>query len=211
MVERLTAIKCAIGELLNGNYKVKEGSLPSFVETVRGNVSRVNVIAAVVGKPSPSSLHIDDGSGTIETRSFDTEELFGNVLVGDILLLIGRPREYQGKRYLVAEIAKRLGTPTWLKLRKAELGEIAQPPKEKVPIPKKEVLEERTEKKPDTPLINQTDAILALIKKLDDGSGVPIETVIEESENVEAESILTTLMAEGEIFEIRPGRVKVLE
>jgi hypothetical protein len=122
MVERLTAIKAAIAELNSGAYKVKEGSNPSFVETPRGKVSRANVIAAVVDKPAPNSLLLDDGSATIESRSFDTNELFANVLVGDILLLIGRPREYQGKRYLVAEIAKRLGSPTWLKLRKSRTG-----------------------------------------------------------------------------------------
>jgi hypothetical protein len=61
----------------------------------------------------------------------------------------------------------------------------------------------------DAPIGNRMEAVIQLIKKLDDGSGAPIEQLVEA--NPEAESILTTLMAEGEIFEIKPGRVKVLE
>lgn len=211
MVERLTARKCPIGELLSGAYVQKEGTKPNHVATSRGAVSRANLIAAVVDKPSPNTILLDDGSGRIEARAFDNAQLFDNVMVGDILLLIGRPREYQQSRYLVAEIAKRLGSPTWLELRRAEVGSI---PGE---APKEEVVGAEEEAAPVEPAageelaVGKMDTVLALIKKLDEGQGAPIEQVIERSGDAATEKVLTDLMAEGEIFEIKPGRVKVLE
>lgn len=202
--ERITAVKIDIRSLVEAPFIVKEQE-PSYVESERGKVGRANVIAVVVDKPSSSSLVLDDATDRIETRTFDNMMLFENVMVGDIVLLIGRPREYRGKRYLVAEIAKRLGTPTWIALRKRELGR---------PLPSKVETKKRAEKAEPAPktgedFITQIDTILSTIKELDTGSGAPVEDVLERSKA--PESALTTLIAEGEVFEIRPGRVKVLE
>ncbi len=209
MAERLTARKAGIGELLAGQYRQKEGIMPNHIVTERGDVSRANLIAALVDKPAATAIILDDGSGRIEARAFDDTALFADLMVGDIILLIGRPREYRGQRYLVAEIAKRLGGPTWLQLRKAELarerGGRAQEKAARRPSP-----EERKAAPAETAAAETgADALLATIRRLDDGSGAPIERVLAEAGC--EESALTGLMAEGEIFEIRPGRVKVLE
>ncbi len=207
MVERLTARKCAIKDLVDGKYLVKEGTTPNHVTTSRGEVSRANVIAAVIDKPGGNAIIMDDGSAQIEARSFDKQDLFENIMVGDIVLLIGRPREYEDRRYLVAEIAKRLGTPKWLEYRKHELA--AAPQTEL--LKKIEVKVEKAEPVAEPVVESHGDKLLALIKKLDTGTGAAIEEVVAQSGNPGAEGMLTTLMAEGEIFEIKPGWVKVLE
>lgn len=233
MVERITAKKCSIRDLLDGSYVEKQNDV-SYMKTLRGDISRANLIAAVVGKPAHSTLLLDDGTGTIEARTFDDTKLFENVFIGDILLLIGRPREYQGQRYVVAEIAKRLGSLAWLELRKRELSsgnnsntkittspttEKEKSTRTKIPKPENQTPRKTTElnkiKKEDNilpaPVLTTTgEKVLAVIRELDTGSGAPVEQVIAKLGGG-AETILTNLMAEGEIFEIRPGRVKVLE
>lgn len=208
MAERLTAKKCAVKELLEGAYVAKEGTAPNHVLTPRGEVSRANVIAAVIDRPGKTAILLDDGSGQIEARAFDDEKLFENILLGDVLLVVGRPREYQGRRYLVAEIAKRLGTPKWLELRHAELGRL--PPSPRSPQPVKEAPQPVLPTVEETVTVGRTEKVIALIRRLDAGQGASVDDIVAEL-GAGAEGTLTTLMAEGEIFEMRPGRVKVLE
>ena len=211
-MERLTAIKTSVAALEHGSYVVKEGTAPSHVKTSGGEVSRANIIAAVVDKPGQTALLLDDGSARIEARSFDNNQLFENIMVGDVVLVIGRPRDYQGTRYLVAEIAKRLGSPKWLELRKAELGKTPPPqtptPSQTTPLTLKSAAEKEAAAAAET-VVSLGDKVLSLIKELDKGDGAPIEDIV--AKNPDAEGTLTSLMAEGEIFEIKPGRVKVLE
>jgi len=227
MVERVTARKCSLGDIAGGSFVVKDGA--SHLETGHDRVSRANVIAAVVDRPGQTAILLDDGTARVEARSFDDSALFDNLLVGDIVLVIGRPREYQGQKYLVAEIAKRLGSPKWLELRKAEFSKMKkQPPTHTLPqtsetvhraVPgmqtahkaphPQQTRDTREEKKPDDIAETPADRALAVIKRLDDGTGAAIEDVLAAAKC--EESTVTSLMAEGEIFEIRPGRVKVLE
>ncbi len=235
MVERLTARKCSLHDLNEGEYVVKT-SEPNQLVTAHGAASRVNLIAVVVAKPGKATLLLDDGTGRAEARAFDDQKLFDNILLGDIILLIGRPRKHEGRLYVVAEIAKRLGSPKWLELRKAELArtEKGVPVLEKKNVPltpqplvpeekkgeklKKTKDEKRSArpvqkpvvKKDDDALMLTSDKVLVTIKELDDGAGAPVEKIIARLGGA-AETALTDLMAEGEIFEIRPGRVKVLE
>jgi len=46
---------------------------------------------------------------------------------------------------------------------------------------------------------------------LDDGRGASFENIVEKSKLDNAESLLKNLMINGEIFEITPGKYKVLE
>ena len=57
--------------------------------------------------------------------------------------------------------------------------------------------------------IQSVDQIINKIKELDEGSGVDVDLILDKYEN--AEKIVKNLLEEGEIFEVRPGRVKVLE
>lgn len=201
-MERLIAKKCRIQDL-HGDFVEKSGTTPSYIDTPYGQISRVNLIAAVIEKAGPNALLLDDGSAKISTRAFDDAKLFDNIMVGDIILLIGRPRTYKEENYVVAEIAKRLGSPKWLELRKAELGKVV--PAKKKSAPKEKIVIEESEEL----LVSTTDQIIECIRSLDSGDGAPIENIVKKFKN--ADNILSSLMAEGEIFEIKPGRVKVLD
>ena len=58
---------------------------------------------------------------------------------------------------------------------------------------------------------NNTEKVFNLIKKLDKSYGANIEDVIEESGIANCEDIIEALLNEGEIFEVKPGHLKVLE
>jgi len=45
---------------------------------------------------------------------------------------------------------------------------------------------------------------------LDSGEGADIEDVIVKADVKDCEPLLNSLIKEGEIFEVRPGRIKVL-
>ena len=59
--------------------------------------------------------------------------------------------------------------------------------------------------------ISISEGIYSLIKELDNGDGVSFEDILGKFKGAEAEAIINTLLENGNIFEIRPGRLKVLE
>ena len=58
---------------------------------------------------------------------------------------------------------------------------------------------------------NPIQIIYNLIKSLDKGDGADIEDVIKESKINNCEDIINNLLREGEIFEIKKGKLKILE
>ena len=142
------------------------------------------------------ALHLDDGTGRMEIRSFDNPNIFSGVAIGDIALVIGRPREYGNARYITAEIVRQIKNKRWLEVRKLELN--SQPAAK----------EEKTAE--ETPESNSAPVYKA-IKELDKGEGAETLSVIKEASHPEAEKIIQHLLKEGEIYEIAPGRLKILE
>ena len=63
------------------------------------------------------------------------------------------------------------------------------------------------------PKNNPFDIIIATITKLDTGDGADIDEVISSSgiDESQAENIINNLLMDGEAFEIRPGRLKLLD
>ena len=57
---------------------------------------------------------------------------------------------------------------------------------------------------------NPYSGLMALIEKLDTGTGVGIEIVISESAIVNTRELLQKMMESGDIFQNMPGKVKVL-
>lgn len=58
---------------------------------------------------------------------------------------------------------------------------------------------------------NISEDVYLLIKNLDTGEGADFDAVIKNSGNVDAEHIITRLLESGDVFEVKPGRLKVLE
>ncbi len=212
-IERQTARIASLKELNNGKYIKQEGWDPNYVLTSKDEkISRVNIIGVVVTIPeSGQSLFIDDGSGKIEIRSFEEGNLFQDLTIGDIVLVIGRPRSYNEDIYLNAEIVKKITNKGWLEYRKKEilLKNIQMPDlKEEIKI---ETPVEEVPKEVPKPVeeLDEIDTILMKIKELDKGEGCDVQELA--SNYPEAENIVQQLLLKGEIFEIVPGKVKILE
>ncbi|MDO8480184.1 MAG: hypothetical protein Q7S65_00030 [Nanoarchaeota archaeon] len=194
--QRHPAVKVPLSFVLSGNY-IEEQDSPSYLTLGERKVYRVNVLAVVVDVRDEKQFSVDDGTGKVSVRAF--EALPTRVAVGDLVLLIARPRVYNGERYLVPEIAAYTTEP-WMRVRKKELEALTIP--EAAPISEESILQEESIETPH-------EKILAFIRSQDSGQGVAIETIM--NETGATEDTVQLLLKEGEVFEISPGRYKVLE
>lgn len=238
--QRQTAYKVKVSDILNGRYVVQNGWDPNYI-TVDGNkVSRVNVIGVIVSKQSSEMskndiMVLDDGSGRVSLRSFEEID-FSKIRVGDVVVLIGRPREYGGEIYVMPEVINSLPNKKWVDVRRMELRMMrAADGKESIkeseePAGRKEEKLEKVEteeilyddaesegdsvnagpqgKKEDE--LSPAEKVMKYIKDLDDGNGADVDEVIK-NHGEDAERLITDLLRRGDVFELKPGRVKVLE
>ena len=208
--KRNTAYKLRIGDILTGKYVKKENEL-NYLESGGNKLYRVNLIGTVVlttpeeGSQS-SSLIIDDGTGRLLLRSFDNMQLFEGIDVGDLLLVIGKLREYGNERYVIPEIVKRIDDKGWARIREIELGVVNAPEKQGDDIKEEDIIADKAEKK--TP--NSQQRICQLITELDKGDGADIEELITKSKLESADKIIEEMVKGGSIYEVRAGRVKLV-
>lgn len=217
---RNTAYKVWIADLVRGNYVRGEEQFDAgYINIKNKKVSRVNLISGVVDKFSGgnySSLTLDDGSGTISIKAWgDDTKLFLDVEVGDLVLVVGKVKQYGGSVYIVPEVVKKTGNPLWLKLRKLELqkeyGNIAREDKAVLGEFNDDsnevvtVVEERVQEK--SPM--SREVILSLVESLDFGDGADLDKVVEESRIAEARNVIQELVQEGEIFELHSGKLRI--
>ena len=218
--KRQVAAKVSINGLINGTYVKAEGWLPNFVRLEDGKqISRVNIIGTIVFKSNEESGNyqnsiIDDGSAKISLRSFEEDQL-NKFDIGDAILVIGRPREFNNEMYIIPEILKKIQNQTWMQVRRLELdNNINKNVKietinndEKENVSTNDIDDKKIE---DVPTLD-LDIIYELIKKLDSGNGVSVEKVIKNSNNKDIENKVNKLLENGDIFELKPGVLKVLE
>lgn len=219
-IERQTAYLTTIGTLLNGNFVKAEAQMqPSFLRTVSGReMSRVHIIAVIVGFSDSNEATLDDGSGRITARSFDMPTIFSSFSLGDIVRVIGKVRAFNEQQYLIPEIVKKITNKQFVALHKlalqsVEANEVGEcvPTKELSP---EEVIAESVDEIPidadDSTPHTPFDDVILQIKALDKGDGAVIEQIIEQLGS-DSEKLIHHLLETGEIFEIRPGRVKLLD
>ena len=122
---------------------------------------------------------------------------------------------FNEETYVFPEIIKILLDSKWLKVRELEMKIKRKNQNIELNIPEKKefIKEEKKEKeltKPKKEQINYRDLILKKIKEDDCDEGVSIANI----ENIfginNCETIINELLEEGEIFEIKPGKVKIL-
>jgi RPA family protein len=191
-IKRQTAYKCTIKTILNNPYIHKEGWEPSYIQVNTNQVSRVNILATIVSKDE-NSFTIDDGTAKIQVMLFTEPQRADNLNVGDVILIIARPREYNNKKFVVPEIMRKITEPKWIEYRKKELqlsGE-SEIQVEEQNIELANLGEE--EFKMMKPVENYSAIMLSLIKKLDKGEGSDTEQVIKQSRLKDADKIITTL------------------
>jgi len=194
MKERSVAYKIKICDLINSKF-LKEGEDESYSLFTRfGNVSRVNVIGVVIKKDENEfyeQLIIDDNSGKIFVRSFEKNS-FSDINVGDIVQVIGKIREFKNEKYVANEIIRKMDDVRWIIFRDAEI--------------KLNSLNIRNRKAKEK--YNKND-VLNFIKGLDKGDGVSFDDILKEFDDVQ--NIIDDLIKKGDVFEVRPGRIKILE
>lgn len=224
---RQTAVKITLGEVTQGKYIQEEDTLNYLLTSDQRKIYRLNVVGIIVHlqkQGNITNVWLEDGTGKLVVRFFEENKVLGGLNPGNIVLVIGRLRQYNQEKYLSSEIVKKVDS-SWLKLRKEELKEKfsaileKKSPEEIVSavIPEvkplslpteEEIIEEEVvdEKKEVLP----TQKILLLIKEKDRGEGVLVEEILHCSFLNDTEKLIAKMLEKGDIFQNLPGRVKVL-
>lgn len=232
-------MKVRIADIISGKYfpGSKEEMRPGYIITPFGEkISRANVIATVTEKfitedGSYSTIAIDDGTEAISVRTFkENVSLLNEIKVGDLVLVIGKIKEYNGEVYINGEIVKELEDANFEILRKSEIvtnlmerkkiveeikSLVDQMPEEELKNYVKEkysmdeeclqaVLESKKLE------VDYKPKVLEVIEKLDDGNGVEIGKLFEVLDLPEQiiERTLDELINLGYVFEPTIGRIR---
>ncbi|MDO8660656.1 MAG: hypothetical protein Q7K43_02085 [Candidatus Woesearchaeota archaeon] len=205
VIKRQIAIKTRITRILQGQFIKENEDIPNHVLLPDGTrISRVNIFATIVQADTSSgypALLLDDGTGTIMARAFEQSPQLQSHTAGEIVLFIGRIREFGKERYLIPEALKKIDQ-AWTLVRAKEL--------ESLIVPEQTITQTSTQDmfpKHSSP----SATLLKIIKSLDSGEGADEEQVIAESGMLTAEQELQKLTQQGMLFSPKPGRVKVLE
>lgn len=217
LVQRQTAVKLLIADLLSGEFSKEESQTP-VLSLGEQKIYRVNVIGLVIGKAEEevlANLFLNDGTASINLRFFERNSALDELNTGDAVMVVGRLRDYNGERYLSPEIVKKVDR-LWLQHRRKELGAenrqlkaaVKEEPAGKITKTENPVEEES--KKESSEFLSPEGKILKSITDLDKGEGAEIEEVLAASKVDYAEEIIKRMLERGELFQIMPGRVKVV-
>jgi hypothetical protein len=208
--KRQVAYKVRISDILDNRFVREEGWLPNYVAVGDKKVSRVNLIGVVVSREirsddaSSQNFIIDDGTGRIALRFMGE----GTILdVGDIVNIIGRPREFGADRFIVQESVRKISDSRWVKVRQLEIALSMQ--SNAPSSPASEDLMVETEDFVDDS--NPSVRIVNLIRELDAGSGAGFDEIAVKFKGGSPDEFIKRLLESGDVFEVKPGRYKVLE
>lgn len=174
-MEEQTAKHVWISELTGGIF-VQKDDAPTAVDVQGRRIYRARLYGTVV---STDEVVIDDSTGSLLVRAFDNPI---NVNIGDIVLVIGKPRIHNNEQYILGEIIKKIDEK-WLEIRN------------------------RLHPKPN---VDQKGKVIDTVRKLDSGDGADYNKVVADAGN-NTEELIVHLIAVGELFETTPGKLKVLE
>jgi len=226
--ERQVAFKLNINQIVNSVYEKREGWNPNVLLIGNIEVSRVSVVAVVVSSSS-KRLTIDDGTANIEVITFDETDLSGNKS-GTPILIIGRVREWQNKRFIAPEIIKQVDKE-WLEVRKKELAimndiyeinntaTIQNSNKlSEINLTNSNFLESMNQNiKTEEINFNNNSETNVTTKRI---STIDVIKFIQTNEEQEADydglldkfgkEVIDKLIESGDVYEIKPGKLKVL-
>ena len=211
--DRTVSKMISIRDIIGGTYVQEQENEPNYLLTIKKEkIYRCNIMATILTKEKNGfiiNFTVDDGSGIIVVRSFEINKLIEELKVGDTILIIGKIRVYNNDKYVSPEILKKID-PIWLKTR--IIPKNFDKPEE---IVKHINSSQNTEEIIEEEIIDNMEnfpfqKIIKLIKELDNGEGVFIDNILEKSSLKDTEKIIEKMMERGEIFQIGPGRVKVL-
>ena len=240
LMKRESAVKVRIKDIVSGKFfpTNKETLRPSYLITPYGRkVSRVNVLATITDKfvsddESYVSITLDDGTNSIKAKAFkDAVRFAKNLEIGEMVIIIGKIREWNGDLYINIEVARKIDDPNYETYRKLELIKEILPYKRmalelkamREKLSEEEFIKEAKKKfglEEDTIkyLLESEEEekdykaeVLKLLKDLDSGNGVDVISLFEimKLPAQTLDSILNELISEGKIEEIDAGRMRV--
>ena len=193
-------------------------------------ISRVNVIASIVGKyltddQNYCAITLDDGSETIRVKNFGAEVgTIKELNVGDIVRIIGKVKEYNEEKYIAGEISKVLN-PNWIIVNEIELSNQKQTTTDSSTADSiNKVIETKTNSSENEEIISisseSSDSessikqkILQYLKNNDNGTGVIMDQIMNSLDisSEEVKNSLYELLKVGEIYEPKKGILKILD
>lgn len=181
-----------------------DGERFSFLELGNRRIVRINIVGNIVDKYESEGekkyifLTLDDGSGQIQLRIFgDDVGKFQAINQGDTVLVIGVLRNWNNNTYISPEIIRDLD-PKYLLVRKLEMEK--ERSKDPSAVPREQIAAVK-------------DKILGTIKNAEESGGIDVDQIIMNLRDISPEIInqeIQKFIAEGIIFEPRPGRVRYL-
>ncbi|MBN2101693.1 MAG: hypothetical protein JW716_02370 [Candidatus Aenigmarchaeota archaeon] len=134
MVERQTARKVRVKDIVNGRWVKKEGMVPSYAVTFYSEkVSRVELVGTVVASFTSENenfrtITIDDSTETVRIKAFKPLEsnskdqseanriekamksfdILNKVKTGDLISIVGRLKEYNEEIYVMPELIRKI-------------------------------------------------------------------------------------------------------
>ena len=208
---REVAQKASVAEILNSGFAEAEDGTAALNANGR-QIKRANILATIVDKTDTGgaykSMVADDGTGQIKLRLFDDASgLFGKTEVGDFVLIIGKPRHYGDETYIAPELIRALKDIKWAEVRKLELKKLQTQQKTGLA----ENLKENEKPLPNYDRVSKDKVVVyQAIKELDTGRGADVTEVILKCGS-NAEALVKEMVRSGDLFEVSPGRLKVLE
>lgn len=219
--KRQVAYKVAISEILSGTFVEQEGWNPNYVLLDDGRrLSRVNIMAVVVSRSddaeiSMRSMQVDDGSARIDLRFFEDRATVSDAAVGQPVNIIGRVRKYSGQLFINPEIIKPISNTKFIELRRKELmlRRTAAPQASSIQQPVPALIHEEAlqEEVIASDVKSPRQQVVEFIKQNDAGSGVDITAIMDAVKADNLDSVIQAMKQSGDIFEIRPGWLKVLD
>lgn len=211
--KRQVARKLWIRDLLASSYVREEGVRPNHVVLADGShaarVHLMGVVVAVTAEGLPT-LALDDGTGRITVRAFEPSAQMSRIAIGDAVLVVGRPRQFNAEIYVLPEIVRRLPDLAWLEVRKRELGQAPGATAQALPHAPAPASQPVVEDVLDESF-GLTEHVLEAVRSLDQGQGADTEAVLQQVNDAGAERTIRFLLQNGDIFEVSPGRLKVLQ
>lgn len=238
---RQTMVKSNIADLVDGSFVKMEGFDPSYVVTHIGKVSRTKILGTVTSMfmsedGNYSNITIEDDSSSIRVKAFgEDSDIFEDIEAGDIAMVIGKVKEYNGEIYISPEIIKkrdvsfenlhklevlrnRIKKKDVLDLVKKEMDNFADLEEMKKYLIKKHKMDEADlngvmEKMSKAEEVKEKDYkpfLLDLMEKLDEDDGVETKKLLKESKlgkDIFGE-VMNELINEGLCYEPKPGFVK---
>lgn len=178
---------------------------------------QVNIIAIIVDKLSDNEIFIDDSTGTIRVKNFNSDNEFKNLDIGDIVLILGKIRILNSQK-LVSLIGVSKLDEIWLKTRKDELiNEENDFDSSKVVDEDDYEINDEIDEDNNYEIDDDDDSqiffkIIEKIEELDKGEGCSFDSLYNSfnSQKEKIQKYINYLIQEGQIFEISSGFLKVV-